>query len=111
MKMMRFFDYLYYALGPDFRFRFMPFIWLFLLIIIVLEPTGKVWYYVLPISAALIVFVIDYVFEKRATKARKYLIKTKYSKPGWKFLTRAVWIVLWTVVPAIIIFVTRKYIH
>ena len=78
--MLRFFDYLFYALGPNFRVRFMPFIWLFLLIIIVLEPTGKVWYYVLPISAALIVFVIDYVFEKRATKARKYFSKTKYSK-------------------------------
>ena len=111
MKMMKFFDYLYYALGPDFRFRFMPFIWLFLLIIIVLEPTGKVWNYVLPISAALIVFVIDYIFEKREAKARKYFSKTKYSKPGWKFLTNAVWVVLWTVVPAIIIFVTRKYIH
>jgi len=111
MKMMRFFDYLYYALGRGFGFWFMPVIWLLLLIIIVLEPTGKVWNYVLPISAGLIGFVINYVFEKRAAKARKYFSKTKYSKPGWKFLTTAVWIVLWTVVPAIIIFVTRKYIH
>jgi len=108
MKMIRFFDYLYYALLPYFRFRYMPFIWLVLLVLIVLEPMGEGWKIALVFLLAFVVVRIDNIFEKRQATVREYFSKTKYSKPGWKFLTNAAWIVLWAVVPAIVFFVTRK---
>ena len=108
MKMMRFFDYLFYALGPS-HAKYMPVIWLVAFSLVLLKPT-KGWSIALLIFAVVAIVGIEYIFSKREAAARKYFSNTKYSKPVWRFLTLAVWVVLWTVVPVVVLFVTRKYI-
>ena len=106
--MMRFFDYLFYALGPS-HAKYMPVIWLVAFSLVLLKPT-KGWSIALLLFAVVVIFGIEFIFSKREATAGKYFIKTKYSKPGWKFLTLAVWVVLWTVLPVVVLFATRKYI-